>query len=56
MPYTIRKQPNIPMYKVYSNGRPLSIRPLTKEMARKQQIAVSLAEGIYPKKSKKAKK
>jgi hypothetical protein len=52
MPYTIRKQPNIPMYKVYSNGRPLSIKPLTKEMARKQQIAVSLAEGIYPRKKK----
>jgi len=52
MPYTIRKQPNIPMYKVYSNGRPLSIKPLTKEMARKQQIAVSLEEGIYPKKKK----
>jgi hypothetical protein len=43
------------MYKVYSNGRPLSIKPLTKEMARKQQIAVSLAEGIYKKKEKKKK-
>jgi len=50
MPYTIRKQPNISMYKVYSNGRPLSIKPLPYETARKQQIAVSLVEGIYPKK------
>lgn len=53
MPYKIRKQPNQPTYKVYTaKGKPLSKKGLTKAKARKQQIAVSLAEGIYKRKAK----
>ncbi len=52
MPYTIRKMPAT--YKVYTDkGKPLSKKGLSLKQARKQQIAVSLSEGIY--KRKKAK-
>jgi len=51
MPYRIRKQPGKALYKVYTDkGKPLSKKGLPKARARKQQIAVSLAEGIYKRK------
>lgn len=51
MPYRIRKLPNVNKFKVYSTaGRPLSKAGLTKKAAQKQLVAVSLAEGIFPKK------
>jgi len=52
MPYYIRKAPRRDEYKVYSknSGRALSKKWLTLEQAKKQLIAVSLSEGILPRK------
>jgi hypothetical protein len=56
MPYRIRKQPNANLYKVYTPaGKALSKKGLPKTRARKQQIAVSISEGIYKTKPKKGK-
>jgi len=51
MPYRIRKLPLQNKYKVYTAaGRPLSKVGLSKKTAKKQLVAVSLAEGIFGKK------
>ena len=54
MPYYIRKAPRRDEYKVYSkrSGRALSNKWLTLDQAKKQLIAVSLSEGIFPRKKK----
>jgi hypothetical protein len=45
MPYHIRKQPNQPLYKVYTqDGRPLSKKGLPLEKAKKQMRAVEMNE------------
>jgi hypothetical protein len=41
---TIRKQPNKPLYKVYDEGRPLSLKGISKTMAERQKTAVILSE------------
>ena len=41
---TIRKQPNVNLYKVYDKGRPLSEKGLSKTRAEKQKTAVILSE------------
>lgn len=50
MPFTIKRLPHSSLYKVFSSTthRPLSHKGLSKRQARKQQIAVSIAEGFYP--------
>lgn len=49
---TIRKQPNVPLYKVYDEGRPLSKKGISKTMAERQKTAVILSElrkqGVIP--------
>jgi hypothetical protein len=40
----IRKQPNVNLYKVYDEGRPLSKKGIPKAMAEKQKTAVILSE------------
>ena len=55
MPYHIRKQPNQRLYKVYTEeGRPLSKVGLPLTVAKKQLIAVSISEGVFKAKKKKA--
>lgn len=45
MPYKIRKLPNKPLYKVYSeSGKPLSKKGLSLKKAKAQKIAASLTE------------
>jgi hypothetical protein len=45
MPYKIRKLPNKPLYKVYSEtGRPLSKKGLSLKKARAQKTAATLTE------------
>lgn len=62
MPYRIRKLPNKPLYKVYSqSGTPLSKKGLTKRQAERQKTAATLSdlrqEGrIPPRKTGKASK
>ena len=44
MPYTIRKQPNKRLFKVYSkSGRPLSKKGLPLKTAQRQKIAATLS-------------
>jgi len=47
MPYRIRKQPNKPTYKVYSeSGTPLSNKGLSFDRAKKQLTAVNIQYAI----------
>ena len=44
MPLKIRKQPNKPLYKVYDNGKPLSKKGMSMEMAERQKLAVTISK------------
>lgn len=47
MPYRIRKQPNVALYKVYSqSGKPLSKAGLSLKKAKKQLTAVNISYAL----------